>query len=191
MSFRYDNYEDASQQLDRCVMLTDKGYAVYLKVYEGWNWQVKNLSNGNISYHDLREVGLTFSPLVLGYVNTGSGALYLVRTPRRMWKQGISSNNVTANNRPVSNEIMRSETLNDCLMNVFPSMQEAYEVAKEIGIPRAFHKDFAFNPTNGRGICLDYKGESVGKLDDNLDIELKSPFHYVQEVFEEVVNAQD
>ena len=190
MDFRYDEPNDAHQQLDHSVVMTEHGYAVYLRYAGRWDWSLTNLATGEAEVVDIRKAGINFAPLELGYVNHPAGLTYLIRDPKRMWKQGLSYDHIKAVSGYIEDDLLQSEALNDTLTNNYPSMQECYNKASKFGEWSAFHRDFAFNCQDPAHIQLEYKGHVVGKLNDKLDFAINEKFHYIKELLEEVINGK-
>ena len=189
MDFRYDDAGDASQQLDGCVMRT-KDDVVGL-IYEGeWQYSIRSLENGKCRSDDVRKLGLSFEPLELGYVNSPYSLVYIVRNPIRMWKAGITWDNVKALRGDFPENLFKHLSLKECMLNIYPSMQEAWDRAKGDGDSVAFHSDFAFIASNYPNIELEYKGVVIGSVnDDSFNLEVDDKYAYLKEILEEIING--
>lgn len=181
MDFRYDNYGDAEQQLHLSVVMTSDG-PVYLRWIEDWTYTVYYLSSGIREEQDIREIGLTFAPMNLGYINYNSSLFYLKRDPKRMWKAGITEDNTRALGGWFDKDVMRSYDLYQTIMNIYPSIQECYDIAIATGGAKAFHRDFAF-----LGKSVVYKGETIGDILPDGSLNIHSEFEFVKEQLEELV----
>lgn len=194
-NFRYDNDKDAYQQLNQTVVATESGVLYYIRAtaINGWIWRVLALGDvyENTEEIDIRELGITFNPLQLGYCNHEEMSSYLVRRPVRMWKQGLSSDHIKAKSGYTPDDLIRSVELNNMLLNSYPTLPACYEWVKAIGGSQAFHRDFALITTNYPKIGLEYKGEFVGILNDNGDFEIDDEFFFVKEQLEEILNEEN
>ena len=190
MAFRYDTSSDALQQLDGCVMLTDKGEVIKLSYVEGWDYEVKNLTKRGTEILDIREVGLTFNALSLGYINHRYGLAYAVRNPIRMWKAGVTRENTKAIRGSISDGVMSNNSLANCILNIYPTIEEAYTEASRGAKEIAFHKDFAFSMKNYPKVGIEYKGIDIGFVNDKQHFEIEEKYIYLKEVLEEIVNGK-
>jgi len=190
MNFRYDDTEDCQQQLDSSTVMTDRGYAVFLNYYDKWMWQITDMSTGKREVLDIRKAGISFAPLELGYVNHHYGLVYLTRKPKRMWKQGISYDNLTTLRGVIEDGLLNSKPLNDCLMNNYPTLQECYDEAIKEAVSWAFNRNFALDTRDYPNIRLEYKGTHVGDINDKLQFEVFEKYHYIKETLEEIINAK-
>jgi len=190
MDFRYDNANDAQQQLDHSVVMTEHGHAVFLRYAGRWDWQITNLKTGVEEIVDIREAGINFAPLELGYVNHGEGMAYIIRNPKRMWKQGLTYDHLKATRGYISEGLLQSRYINDTLVNNFPTLEEAYELGINDSVDTAFHRDFALNCDDFPALQLEYKGIIVGQFNGELDFEISERFHYIKELLEEVIHAK-
>jgi len=190
MDFRYDEPNDAHQQLDHSVVMTKHGHAVYLRYAGAWDWSLHNLATGEVEIVDLRKAGINFAPLELGYVNHRHGLSYITRDPRRMWKQGLSYEHIKSLRGEIHEDMLKCSEMNDTLTNVFPSLEDTYRKVVDDAVSVAFHRDFAFNTKDYPNIVLEYKGKNVGKLDNNLDFEVSEEFFYLKEMLQEIANGK-
>ena len=191
MAFRYETMDDAMQQIHQTVLMVKGGTPVYLKYSHGWMYTITDLNTGEKSEKDIREIGLSFEPLELGYVNARHGLIYLSRHPIRMWKQGLSFYNIRALKGRVPDNILRSKAMCDCLINKYPPINKALRLTKDTAQSTAFHRDFAFTVDMFPNITLEYKGIKVGTVNDNRDFEINNKFHYLKEPLQEIINAQN
>jgi len=190
MDFRYDNANDAQQQLDSSTVMTEHGYAVHLRYAGNWDWQITNLETGDSEVMDIRKAGINFAPLELGYVNHNNGLSYITRNPKRMWKQGLTYDHITAVRGYIEENFLEGYALNNTLTNKFPTLKEAYPQASEEGVSVAFHRDFAINCEQYPLLQLEYKATIVGIINDELDFEISEKYHYIKELLEEVIHEK-
>lgn len=190
MAFRYDHPADAQQQLDHTVIMSEKG-GVYLRCQHNWEYEVQYLRSGDIEIKDIREIGLTFEPIELGYVNHYGGLSYIVRHPYRMWKQGITYDNIKAVRGHIHEGLLTHSSFNDTFLGTYPTPQEAYKRAMDTGEAVAFHRDFALTFDEYPRMELEYKGKVIGSMNKDRDFEVSDKFHYVKELLEEVLHAEN
>ena len=190
MAFRYDTSGDALQHLDGCVMLTDKGEVVKLRYVEDWNYEVRILNKNTAEILDIREIVLTFNALGLGYIIHIYGLAYAVRNPIRMWKAGVTRENTKAIRGSISDGVMSNNSLANCILNIYPTIEEAYTEASSGAKEIAFHKDFAFNTKNYPKVGIEYKGIDIGFVNDKQHFEIEEKYIYLKEVLEEIVNGK-
>ncbi len=187
--FRYDNPEDASMQLNETVMMSEEG-PVHLRSYDEWIFQVRGICSYETNNLDIREMGLTFEPLILGYVNYGDTVAYLGRQPKRMWKAGLSYDNVRAISGYLIDEFLTDPSLGHCLSNDYCTLERAFKTVTENGSEVAFHKDVALIGSQGRTIGIEYKGENIGHLGEHNDFFINDKFEYLKEVITEILNEK-
>jgi len=183
MMFRYDDYSDAEQQLNYTVVMSEEG-PVYLRFEDDWDYEVYELQNGDVNNMDIREAGLTFEPLELGYINYHGTLMWLYRTPKRMWKAGLNEDNVTAKGGWVDGAVFKSLGLYNTLMDIYPSMKDAYVESQINNRNVAFHRDFAFLFTYP--IAVAYKGDKIGEVTEAGNLKILEEFDYLKEQLEEL-----
>jgi len=194
-NFRYDEEQDAYQHLTRTVVPTESGILFYIKSIglHDWIWRV--IALGDSEEHaekiDIRTLGITFEPVQLGYCNYNDMALYLVRRPVRMWKQGLSIDHIKTQPGYIEDDLIQSTSLNNTLLNSYPSLSDCYDWVRKIGGGMAFNKDFALVTTDYPKIDLEYKGELIGRLNDKGDFEINDEFFFVKEQLEEILNEEN
>jgi len=184
MAFRYNEWQHAQQQLDQCVVMTENG-PVFLEYENRWDYKVVDLATGEEELIDIQEAGITFAPLSLGYVNFRYDLLYVSRIPKRMWKAGLTVENMrTMGNWNPDYNLLTSSGLGECLMNTYPSLEVAWKNGLQGGSV-AFHKDFAFDKN-----ALCYKGMNIGDTDEDGNLRIQEDFLYVKEQLEEIIHAE-
>lgn len=191
-NFRYDNENDAYQHLHQTVLLTASGIPFYIAAMElgTWKWKVLALGDSEDKNEqiDIRELGITFEPIQLGYCNYPDFCTYLVRRPVRMWKQGLSPDHIKAKSGYIDEGIITSHYLYNTILGSYPSPEESYRRVVDIGGSCAFNRDFAFSSPLYPVISLEYKGEVIGDMNENGDLEIKDKFFFVKEQLEEVLH---
>lgn len=123
----------------------------------------------------------------MGYVNSPKGAYYVKRNPSRMYKQGITLDNVRFLGAIQHENPLMTKGFACMLQNVYPTFDEA--VRKSSGNPfrshpTAFHKMFAVHGSN-----LFYKGQAIGNVRPDKTYRLSAGKEYLREIVEEVLNG--
>lgn len=191
MDFRYDNSRDCNNALSYTVVMREDGEPVFLTPYDDWQWEVVPLGDEHEGETiDLREAGLTFEPIQLGYVNYWDKLIYIARRPKRMWKQGLNHDQLKAIRGYLPDELLQSENLRNTIVNDFPSMPAAYRVVRLNNKDFAFHRHMAFTVDNGDGVGLEYKGEHIGFVDEDMDFQINEKYFYLKEAIEEIINEK-
>ncbi len=190
MSFRYDNANDAQQQLDGCVMLTTDNQVVKLSSEGNWQYHITNLLTADSVTIDVRKAKLSFAPMELGYINSKYGLVYLVRNPIRIWKAGVTWDNTASlrGNRDMG--VMTSKCLANAILNIYPSMYEAYCTANKGIRDTAFNKDFAFIAGKFPIIEIEYKSIIIGRVDDDLNFQIDEKYFYLRETLQEIIDEK-
>lgn len=166
------SYEDVCQMYTGSV-LNYKGNLVYVEdAYQNDDnkvcLQIQNLSTRRVQHVTfVREEFKT--PGRIGYVNHGRAAWFLSRTPGRMFKIGLTNQNVKITPTEgfgIRHPAVRitSESLQAAHDNEYPSLYKAWCAVKdeqgEAGAVKAFDHQFAI--CNNRNIY--YKGKRVGSI---------------------------
>ncbi len=188
--FRYDRVQDASMQLDNTVMMTKERGPIYITSYDGWEFNIQELLSYESEVVDIREVGLTFEPMLLGYVNYGHQVAYLGRRPRRMWKAGLSHDNIRAISGYLDDDILTQSALGKCLINDYPSLKEAFDSCYKRNTAFAFNRDIALSSLDGGVIDIEYKGMQIGNISEDLDFLINDKYEYLTEVLMEAINEE-
>lgn len=122
----------------------------------------------------------------LGYINLGTNCFYLNRVPSRVYKVGISSQNLSR--KRTDHPLLRAEemearaimstlssvSLYKTIKGVYPSLQEAYRNAKDNSGCVAFDRQFAVDASG----FIYFKGTHVGKYLGE-DISFDRPYSYL------------
>lgn len=105
----------------------------------------------------------------LGYVNTEEGALFAMRTPARMWKQGLHLRAVRFKHSRLPPHAFDNRVLAKCLDGDYPTLEEAKGSFTstnpfKIDVPKsvAFSRRWAVSKEGD----LLYKGDRVGEIGD-------------------------
>lgn len=213
---RYNNSNDAYQQLHNTYVELD-GELCHLALVEGWNFHVKSVIEddygkrvwGIAKTKNIKDCNLNLEPIKLGYMNSGSTAVYVQRKPLRKWKQGIYTEYLEiggvkdeAVNGVVKRRVVRNDVIHRCFTgepiiklfdNAYPSFARAYT---QVSLLRyhsaAFHRDWAFarlpvDPeTRESCIALEYKGKPVGEVIAGNTV-IYNQFKYLTEAFVEAM----
>ena len=129
---------------------------------------------------------VNIKPVDLGYINTEEGCNYLVRIPRRRWKQGLDSQGVRAmyesNLMEISLGGLHPE-LARTIRGKFPSLNEAMDKANRAGVPVAWCREFAVKRRGDDTFFLLFKGSNIGyiSLRENYAVNLKTRKQYLNE----------
>jgi hypothetical protein len=121
----------------------------------------------------------------LGYLNLGTNCTFLYRSPRRVYKVGISKENVSVKRgdhaltyaeRKAEAEVlatMNTLSLYNTLSGNYPSLVNAYKQAKVCNGCVAFDRQFAIDYTG----TVYYKCEKVGSYDVSGGIRFEDEFN--------------
>lgn len=164
-----------------------KGVPVYISEIDE-AYKVKIFDLGVQKYKIVKWIPENFIPpsVRIGYVNMGTNCFYAHRIPARRYKIGLSSDNVIrleqdhrmspAEKEEAGNILSRfkSTSLYDALMNKYPSLEEAFQEAKDNNGYVAFDKQFAV----GYDGQVFYKGRQVGNY-MNGAVEFKDSFSHL------------
>ena len=191
--FRYDNTNDAYQHLSHTVVIGKEGIPFFLSArsHHKWDWYVQEVGGDEREVLDIRKIGLTFEPIQLGYCNHNSTCSYLIRRPVRMWKQGLSYDHVKAKTGYLDDDLFISEFLRNTITNKYPNIKESYAKVKNHGWSSAFHRDFAFTGNEFPLVQIEYKGDHIGYVNEDGDLDIKDKFFFVKEQLEEVIRASN
>lgn len=142
--------------------ITDNRHVVFS--YLGEEIENKKTASFKSRYFD-------FSSPPLGYMNLQGRAYYVMRIPRRRWKQGIDRYSLTtvfpSSEKGLGSRFpeghLRSLEFKKCIKGEFPSMEEALkQVENSRGDSVAFSRGVAIRKSPKGNIVLDYKGREIG-----------------------------
>ena len=193
------NLEDAQNRLNNTLIRTRKGHpiiviGVHKKKTGQYLLDVEYLNNKTIERINLTDADL--SPVPLGNVNVRAIAMFVSRQSARLWKQGLSNDNmqITAykTNNPFIIDI-HNKALMAPIINDYPSIFECYQNLLKGDHSQAFSRMFSlYNKTD-----IIYRNrEKIGSVDrDWLDnksgypkINLLKDFFYLEELLKEILN---
>ena len=138
-------------------------------------------------------LGMTNMPLV-DYGIEGRLAFFVRRTPRRMWKVGLSRNNIRFGNvqpdsgfrfpQPAGNYLV-SQPFRETLDNKFPDIEAAAKAAKDTKFATAFDRNFAVD--NNQEVYFKTFGHPVGSVGSTSGAVLRPQYRYLEQLLEEAV----
>lgn len=186
------NYQDFDYALNRLkgTIIMSKGSPCEILGGEGNKLIFKDLLTGKVKGLIYSSNNFDINPVKLGYVNfVDANSQYICREPlRRDWRQGLRYNNMThSNNVGVKVFEIHKPSLAKTIIGRFPSKEECVNKVQQQELASAFSRDFCV----GTGLRLMYKGLYViGSLNDNLEVEIKKGFNWVEEaLMEDLQNA--
>lgn len=162
--------EDQRMMFLGCIVLI-KNKLVYVHAIADKGWTVETLRDNktHVIPNPLKDVSPPYARL--GMVNTPGGAVFVQRTPQRVYRVGYSMENIHVKKVPlgcgmgVLNDFkINSRYVYDCLKNNYPSLEEAYAMSKVMELPVAFDKQFAINHEGA--VCFK-ASRIVGVISDN------------------------
>lgn len=119
---------------------------IKLKLLIGGHWN-PNKDQNSVSVDDPK---LSFSLPKLGMINLPSGAWYISRQPKRMWKVSINDRNLRAfptdeRQQGLKDRIILRPEFIDMLDGRYPPIRDALNVLNRGKPTQAFHKDFCLS----------------------------------------------
>lgn len=168
------SYEDASSMYTKTVVQYKKSPVLVVSIDPNMRALIRDLATGVLSRVNFDLDDFTNLDNRLGYINFDIFSIYLKRKPMRIYKVGLTTENMEVNKGDFKYEgsdldFVRSinygltETnMADTLLGRFPSFAEVYEKVrtKESRI-LAFDRQFALSYKGG----LYYRGKQVGAMD--------------------------
>lgn len=190
---RFEPHEYAVSRLVDTVIMY-KGRAFYVTdIRENLNVRGTIVLTGEEHTVDQDDPDLRFDCPPVGYINTPRGAVYAMRIPQRRWKQGIDMR-ALVDHRGRRIEGVDMQMVSHCLEGNYPKFEHSikkkaegrnpFRMEPERNRKIAFSKNFCIDPS-GRQV-LEYKGDPVGYIEDNLPI-LEDRFEYLKESLEEAL----
>lgn len=121
------------------------------------------------------------SPKV-GYYNTAERAIYVTRKPVRRIRQGVCRENLTSSRGGVSQETLCSKMFAQMILDVYPTLEEAYTntVVKGRAYAIAFSREFAV--TKDRELM--YTDQLVGRFGEGMTVSFNGKFSCLKELYE-------
>ena len=131
---------------------------------------------------------LDINPVKLGYLNEGSRALYITRTPMREdWRQGLRPRSIRAIGFADKIYEPVHECLRDTILGVYPQLSDCISfVSRKLTQSMAFSRNFAVKDDG----VLTYKGKwDVGTITKKKEYNLIPKYDWVRETLEEELIA--
>lgn len=130
---------------------------------------------------------LSLRPVTLGYLNYRGRSIYLSRMPRRRWKHGLDSQNISAvsnKNTTVGFDAMQvKRALSSCILGNHAAFGEALDRVREEAIELSFSRIFSLGPAR-EGENLYHKGRKVGTVQNDQPV-LQTKFRFLEESLQE------
>ena len=182
---KYTGFHDLGQMrsyLRRCIIRVGKEPVYVEEVMTGRNTvgnhiykiHYRKLGPGeNIRTVSLKSKRVNFAPVPLGFVNIENDCLILSRRPARMWKIGLSENNMDLS--PVAGktrvnwsyaDVIHSTGLRDTILGDFPTYKSALATVNdsELYTTIAFDRHFAIQKKKKSLSLIYYKFDlTVGR----------------------------
>ena len=195
MALMYEDYEYAADRLCGCVVrYEDKPVYVDHMDHDQASIMVMGGSN-HYQMVDYKKLDLT--PVPLGNVNINGGVVFAKRMPkRRDWRQGLRSNNMTAD-RVIGDVFDRlnvtGKHIANTIMGVYPSIYDCInhiECGEAEGM--AFSRHFSVGPKLPDGYTLYYRKEIVGTVSlgadkQTVNTSLDEKYKFLQEYLAEEI----
>jgi hypothetical protein len=165
---------DQSQLFGQSLLLYDGKFVKVKSIHEELNYRLFNIKTQKTS---TVKVSLNkFAPPMkrLGMINIGGSVFYIYRRPIRQFSVGLTKDNIRVESLDVPYPERRGDVqervrflecveLEDCLMNVYPSIAECIAENKILGGAMAFDKQFAIDCHRR----IFYKTQYVGDMAKN------------------------
>jgi len=111
-------------------------------------------------------------PLGYGY-SKKHGGLYFSRIPDRKQQQGLSSSTLRIDGKVAAGTAgMLSETMENCILGKYPTLDMAIDLAKRGTLVAPFHRRMAVSQIDRGLIALKYRLRSVGILESKKSFKL-------------------
>lgn len=187
-----DDYKYAHNRLRDSLILYKGQPKVVVEVKKNGTVLMSDLVGGDWVEGEMKDINNSDIPL--GFINYKGYANYLVRLPKKQYRQGITPGvvqNITkkANFNPFVPEICKT------ILNSYPSISDSIE-RLECGeaYSCAFHRNYAIGAKLvGGKYLLMYKQFQVGTIFQtygNINIDLSKDFYFLQEDVMEEIYAQ-
>ena len=183
----YDNARDAQRYLDHSIIRIKNTPVMVIQCYEDGGeviLDVKYLRTGKRKEINIKDESLNFKPVPLGYGVTLAGGIYfVVRLPRRRWKQGLHQESLAFKDRlGVAIDLTTNQGQHSIANTIQGKFKSFKEALAEGGI---FHRYFYIKKLQDREI-LEYKGDPIGSFREGR-LELKEEYNYLEKYVEEVM----
>tara|TARA_R110000823_G_C15952958_1_gene502519 strand:+ start:5938 stop:6477 length:540 start_codon:yes stop_codon:yes gene_type:complete len=171
----------ASRLLDTLVRFRGKAVKV-LCVFHDMTCDIYHMSGGWRAKVHLDDLDLRSPPL--GFVNKGSGCMYIARKPMRHdWRQGVRPNSVIdvrQNYRP------SFESIAKCIDGEFPTITKAFSMLSGDYKEVALSREFSITRNRGKHM-INYKWYGkVAVLEEGVP-KLSSKYKYLQKEVEKLL----
>ena len=193
--------DDARIRLRATLLRTKTGKPIYVRDVSfkkhpfDYYLHVIYLSNRAEDILPLKDIDLL--PVPLGNVNINEIALFVSRTPSRIWKQGLSNENMNYTCFLFTG-LPKLDIFNRCLMapitNKYPSIYDCYiNMSKYKSHSQAFSRQFSlYKNINIIYRCREAVGTidegSISKNNNTVKFKLFENFAYLNEVLTESIN---
>lgn len=184
-----EDYAYADNRL-RNTLISYKGYPVFVRgingrgVIDGEFIGTRQFNGLPIHINDC-----DVTPIPLGYLNKQGRATYLERIPSRYYRQGLTRDTIYfKNGRRLD---LFEKELAKTVQNIYPKFEDCVElVFNNECVSWAFARKFAIGKlrANSKEITLAYRGNSVGRVEDN-GPQLDKKFFFLNESLEEALNV--
>jgi len=179
MSWPYsDDWEYANSRLAETVVThNERPFFVY-NVRDGVanGYYLDHPANCTVDAKELDTI-----PVKLGYANFNGKCYYLTRVPkRRDWRQGLRRENMYS--IPSQGiRVLDWRVIGQTILGKYPTFKKCVQVART-GKQLAWHRQWALS-----GVGVLYRGELVGRVDEEGNITLDKEFNYLKEALAEVL----
>lgn len=164
------NNEDARRRLQSSILFY-KGVPCVLSNVGGADYQVFTLSEAQLgtSTTTIKYTDNDLTDVVprLGYVNHNKKAYYLSRVVVRDQRAGLPIESLNVHDGHVPSGLIYSDSMEDMLLNKYPSLQEAYNNMCNKWESCAFSKGYAIDYE----LHIHHAGRVIGRL-------IKSPYGF-------------
>lgn len=190
VDYGYD-YQYADSRLRGTTVRTKDGRPFYVKfVNEDGNVIGLDLLSGEDINIKLDK--LDVSPPPLGFVNYVKHSSFIMRMPKRYYKQGVCNNNIFSKNKIHGVD----QAFSKMIAGIYPSIVScAEDIFNEEAVSRAFFRNFAFLDGDLDHMRLKFRNKVVGKCFVNTDngslsYKLNDKYKYIQEMLEVELDAK-
>jgi len=149
------------------------------------DWSTGEMTNSEyFSEERFKEANFIWEHPPIGYVNHAASAYYLVRKPRRQWRRGYSSENYYSVGTWRMSQLGSKSHAVSIFSNIKETILDSYsKVLSGDYKSRAFSDNYAFVqwvilPDT---VFLEYKGNIIGVVDDELVAHLPASVDFLQE----------
>lgn len=185
----YATPDELVTRLRRSVIMHNNK-PVYVEGVEGMNLILAPILGGESFAVSSSDEGISIESPPLGYVNTEDGAVYSMRRPLRLYKQGLCYDNITTTGGGFNDRFLRSKGFCNMLLGNYPPLSSciggvAYTnpFSKQKASLKAFHRYLAAD-----GKDLYHKGKKVGLINEDKTFTLYTKYAYLGEEIEEILN---